>query len=91
MILRRLAFVLLLPFASPAFAEQAGGYLDPAQIELARSALREHPEVSAEEQRQAEVIADPYALNPGVLTASEAAALAECLASVEPAAESRVA
>ena len=39
----------------------------------------------------AEVIGDPYALNPGVLTASEAAALAECLTWVEPATEPRVA
>lgn len=40
---------------------------------------------------EAEVIRDPYAPNPAVLTAAEAAALAECLASVESAAERHVA
>jgi len=40
---------------------------------------------------EAEVIRDPYAPNPAVLTATEAAALAECLASVDSAAERRVA
>ena len=39
----------------------------------------------------AEVISDPYAPNPGVLTASEEIALADRLTLVEPAAESRVA
>jgi hypothetical protein len=40
---------------------------------------------------EAEVIREPYAPNPTVLTASQAAALAECLSSVEPTAEQRVA
>jgi hypothetical protein len=40
---------------------------------------------------EAEVIRDPYAPNPALLTATEAAALAECLASVDSTAERRVA
>jgi hypothetical protein len=39
----------------------------------------------------AEVVREPHAANPAVLTASEAAALAECLSSVGPTAEQRVA